>query len=54
MSDFTDYFLEEVIANIKAEFSNDPTIQMTEDAYIIHRLYQVAQMIVKKSFDERT
>jgi hypothetical protein len=49
MSEFTDYFLEEIVANIKLEYNRKIAKEMTEDAYIIHRLSQVAHKIVSET-----
>ena len=49
MSEFTNYFLEEIVANIKLEYNRKIAKKMTEDAYIIHRLKDVACKIVSET-----
>jgi len=42
-----DYFLQEIVANIKVEYSNLPKTNELEDCYIISRLSQIAKQICK-------
>jgi hypothetical protein len=51
MSEFTDYLFEEIVANIREELYDNYSPGVSEDAYIIERLHQVAKYIVKESRD---
>ena len=44
-----DYFLQEIIANIKVEYNNMPDTQELEDCYIISRLSIIAKKICKET-----
>ena len=52
MSEYTDYFLEAIVANIQQEYRNDVNIKMTEDAFIIHRLHEIARKIVRDTYED--
>lgn len=45
--DAIDYFLLEILANVKCEYRKDITIETTEDSYIIRRLCDIAEHLVK-------
>ena len=42
-----DYFLQEIVSNIKVEYNNLQNTQEQEDCYIISRLAQIARQLVK-------
>jgi hypothetical protein len=42
-----DYFLHEIVSNIKVEYNNLQNTQEQEDCYIISRLSQIALQLVK-------
>ena len=48
-----DYFLQEIIANIKVEYNNMPDTQELEDCYIISRLSLIAKKLCKETKDAR-
>jgi hypothetical protein len=48
MGEFSEYLLEEIVANIRKEMY-ESYYSGYEDAYIIKRLNQVAEYIVKES-----
>jgi hypothetical protein len=47
-----DYFLQEILANIKVEYSNLPKTDEHEDCYIISRLSQIANKICKETLNK--
>lgn len=46
-NEFYDYFLESILAEIREEFKKNKNVEETEDAYIIGRLSQIAEKIVR-------
>lgn len=52
MSEFTDYLLESIVANIREEYNKNPHWHYTEDDYIIRRLSTIAEKLVKDTQNE--
>ena len=44
-----DYFLQELIENLRSEYNGDPDIQELEDSYVIGRLSDIAKQLAKST-----
>lgn len=52
MSEYTEYLLEEIVANIWSEYDNMKDKSINEDAYMISRLKEVADVVTKMKLSD--
>jgi hypothetical protein len=52
MSEYTDYLLEEIVANIRMEYTILKDTSVTEESYMISRLKEVAEVVTKMKLSD--